>query len=169
MQGAEHAAAEARAVAADNALAVPLFISGATGVNAAGINGLFEPTQEKGADGRVLYAKRGDSSICMEHAVGKWQIKPVSSKGTDCFIAFCQGGCAAEACTSRRWMTFVHNKTFSDAPHVKMVAGAEAQRQVGCCCLHAHWNHPLHTHFVVCFPSSSPYTPVIDFVLCAGR
>ena len=137
-QNDEHTAAEARAVAADNALAVPLFISGATGFNAAGINGLFEPTQEKGADGRVLYVKRGDSSMCMEHIAGMWQIKPVSSKGTDNCFANVEGGCAADACTSRQWMVSFDNKTFSDAPHVKMVAGAEAQRQVGCCCLHAH-------------------------------
>ena len=133
MQGAEHAAAEARAVAHDNARAAPVFISGATGVNAALINGVLEPTQEKGLDGRVLYRKRGDSSVCMEHFGGKWQVKPVSSKGTNGCYAYVAGGCAAEACTSRPWRVTFDDKTWTDAPLVKMVAGAEAERQVGCC------------------------------------
>ena len=114
-----------------------MFISGATGVHAAVINGLFDPTQEKGLDGRVLYAKRGDKNMCMEHFGGKWQVKPVSHKGTDNCIAWVAGGCGAEACTSRQWMVW-DGKTHAKAPLVKMVAGAEAQRQVGCCCLHAH-------------------------------
>ncbi len=102
-QGAEHAAAEARAVARDNARAEPVFISGATGDGAALLNGVLEPTEEKGLDGRVLYRKCGDGSMCMEHFGGMWQVKSVSSKGTgDCW-AFVAGGCAAEACTSRPW------------------------------------------------------------------
>ena len=129
MQGAEHAAAEARAVAHDNARAEPLFISGATGVYAAYINGVLEPTEEKGVDGRVLYRKRGDRSVCMEHFAGKWQVKPVSSKGTNGCYAWVAGGCAAEACTSRPW-TVRDGEKFQVAPSVKMVAGAEAQRQV---------------------------------------
>ena len=137
-QAAEHAAAEAIAVAADNARAVPVFISGATGIYAAKINGPFDPTQEKGLDGRVLYAKRGDKSMCMEHFGGKWQVKPVSYKGTANCYAYVLGGCGAEACTSRQWMVSFDTKTFAEAPLVKIVVGAEAQRQVGCCCLHAH-------------------------------
>ena len=66
-QGAEYAAAEATAVAHDNARAVPVFISGATDVNAATINGFFEPTQEKGLDGRLILTKRGDAGMVMEH------------------------------------------------------------------------------------------------------
>ena len=66
-QGAEYAAAEATAVAHDNARAVPVFISGATGVHAAAINGFFEPTQEKGLDGRLILTKRGDAGMLMEH------------------------------------------------------------------------------------------------------
>ena len=66
-QGAEYAAAVARAVAEENARAAPVFISGATGPKAEFINGYFLPTEEKGLDGRVLYSKRGDDSMCIEH------------------------------------------------------------------------------------------------------
>ena len=114
-----------------------IFISGAAGVNAAAINGVYDITCET-SGGYALYAKRGDSSMWIEHFVGKWQIKSVSDKGKANCFANVAGGCAAEACTSRQWKVSFDNKTFSDAPHVKMLAGAEAQRQVGCCCLHAH-------------------------------
>jgi len=119
-----------------SARAAPVFISGATGINSAGINGLFDPTQEKGLDGRVLYAKRGDKSVCMEHFGGMWQVEHVSNKGTDNCYAWVAGGCGAEACTSRQWMVW-DGETYAEAPLVKMVAGAEAQRQVGCCCLYS--------------------------------
>ena len=113
------------------ARAVPVFISGATGMHAAAINGFFEPTQEKGLDGRVLYAKRGDASVCIEHYGGKWRVKPVSDKGTNNCSAYVAGGCALEACTSRVW--WVHDgKVFHDAPSVKMVTEAEVRR---CCAL----------------------------------
>ena len=140
-----HAAAEARAVATDNARAAPVFISGATGVYAASINGSFEPTQEKGLDGRVLYAKRGDASTCIEHYGGKWQVKAVSSKGKDSCRAYVAGGCGLDACTSRVWK--VDDGTpglpHIDAPSVKLVAGAEAERQVRGGCLRARQHaHP---------------------------
>ena len=51
-QGAEHAAAVARVIDGDNARAGPVFISGATGLFAAAINGYYAPTQEKGFDAR---------------------------------------------------------------------------------------------------------------------
>ena len=76
-------------------------------------------------------------SMLMEHFGGKWQVKPVSHKGTDICYAFVAGGCALAACTSRQWK--VHNgETLSDAPGVKMVTGAEAERKVSGCCLRAH-------------------------------
>ena len=62
-------------MADDNARAVPVFISGATGRNAANINGFFEPTEEKGLDGRVLYRKRGEAFMWMEHFEGQWHVK----------------------------------------------------------------------------------------------
>jgi hypothetical protein len=118
-----------------------LFISGATGVNDAAVNGVYDRTSAT-SDGYALYAKRGDKSMCMEHFGGNWQVKSVSAIGKDNCFAKVSGGCGAEACTSRQWMVW-DGKTWAEAHVVKMVAGAEAQRQVGCCCLHAHQN-PLH-------------------------
>ena len=111
------AAAEATAISNDNARAAPVAISGATGEYAARINGVLEPTQEKGLDGRVLYRKRGDPSMIMEHLGGKWEVKPVSHKGTAVCYAYVAGGCAAEACTSRMWK-MGDGSTFHDAPSV---------------------------------------------------
>ena len=111
-----------------------MFISGAT-VHAAAINGIFDPTQEKGADGRVLYIKRGDASVCIEHFTTEklvaWQVKPVSSKGNDSCYARLGGDCALEACTSHVWEVSADGKTFSNAPDVKIVTEAE----VSCCCM----------------------------------
>ena len=130
-------AAEARAVAADNARAGPVFISGAAGPNSARIckiNGFYSVTEEKSADGRVVLSKRGDASICIEHVAGKWQVKPVSSKGTSAGMAYVQGGCALEDCTSRVWRMF-NGKEDEDQPSVKMATGSEAERQVSGCCI----------------------------------
>jgi hypothetical protein len=120
-----------------------VFISGATGVRAFDINGFFEPTQEKGLDGRVLYAKRGDRrsfARCIGHYGGYWQVKLLSDKGTNGWWAYVAGGCGLEACTSRVWTvnygSFM-NEAWNDAPSVKLVAGAEAQRQVRGGCLRA--------------------------------
>ena len=136
-----------------------IFISGAAGTNAAAINGVYDRTSET-SGGYAVYAKRGDGVMCMEHFEGteSWQVKPVSSKGTAGCRAYVAGGCAPEACTSRQWMVG-DGKTFLDAPLVKMVAGAEAQRQVGCCCLHAH-HHP---------PTCLPLLPLTCFCFVAGR
>ena len=98
-----------------------MVISGATGAKAAAINGVLEPTQEKGLDGRVLYCKRGDGRVCMEHFAGKWQVKSVSMKGKNSCYASVAGGCAAEACTSRIWKVW-DGKAFADAPLMKMAA-----------------------------------------------
>ena len=125
------AAAEATAISNDNARAAPVAISGATGPYAADINGVLEPTQEKGLYGRVLYRKRGDPGMIMEHLVGKWEVKPVSHKGTAACWACVAGGCAAEACTSRMWKVTFDGATHQDAPSVKMVAESE----VSSCCV----------------------------------
>ncbi len=159
-QGAEYAAAEATAVAHDNARAVPVFISGATGVSAASINGFYEPTQEKGLDGRLILTKRGDASLLMEHFGGDWHVKAVSHKGMASCYAYVAGGCALAACTSRQWK--VHNgETFSDAPGVKMETGAEAERKVSGCCLRAH------QHALLSPPSALPIASCD--ACCAGR
>ena len=113
-----------------------VFISGATGAFAAGINGAYYSTGET-SDGHPLLIKRGDASMLMEHRDGAWEVKPVSNKGKDGCVAYVAGGCALAACTSRQWKVW-DGKTFSDAPGVKMVTGAEAERKVSGCCLRAH-------------------------------
>jgi hypothetical protein len=136
-QFAEHAAAEARAIADGNARAGPVFISGATGPRAAAINGFYEVTEEKSLDGRLVLSKRGDPSMCIEHHGGDWNVKKVSSKGKNECNAYVKGGCALEDCASRVWKVGNGNG-FDDQPSVKMAIGREAERQVGCCCLRAH-------------------------------
>ena len=136
-QGAEHAAAVARAIEGENARAGPVFISGATGPNAAKINGFYAPTQEKGLDGRVLLSKRDDASMCMEHFGGDWEVKSVSSKGKDSRSAYVAGDCALQDCASRIWRV-LDGKAWNDQPSVKMATGSEAERQVNCCCMRAH-------------------------------
>jgi hypothetical protein len=136
--------------------ALVLFISGATGIHAAGINGVYDRTSET-SGGYALYRKRGDGSVCMEHHGGDWEVKLVANKGKDGCYAWVAGGCAAEACTSRQW-TVWDGKAWQDAPLVKMVAGAEAERQVGCCRLHAP--PPLPTCALL---------PLTCVCFCAGR
>ena len=114
-----------------------VFISGATGVNAAAINGAYYSTGET-SDGHPLLRKRGDAGMLMEHFNRQWHVKAVSLKGTANSYAFVQGGCALAACTSRQWTVSFDGETFSDAPGVKMVTGAEAERKVSGCCLRAH-------------------------------
>jgi hypothetical protein len=82
-----------------------VIISGAAGVWADIINGVYVPGQDKGLDGRVIYLKRGDASVIMEHLSGDWQVKPASSKGTARqVVAFVPGRCALDACIARSWM-----------------------------------------------------------------
>ena len=152
-----------------------MFISGATGDCAARINGFFEPTQEKGLDGRALYAKRGDASACIEHYGGNWQVKPVSHKGKDGAWANVTGGCGLEACTSRVW-TVYDGKAWNNAPSVKLVAGAEAQRQVRGGCPHARQHAPPPQlqpppSPPIPPPAMSPFSVfcVTRFCFCAGR
>ena len=125
-----------------------MFISGATGQMAPFVNGIFNPTKEKGLDGRVLYAKRESKhsydetpTVWIEHQMGQWCVKPASGKGKDQNWANVAGGCGLEACTSRVWKVW-DGKAQVDAPIVKLVAGAEAQRQVRGGCLHARQHAP---------------------------
>ena len=147
-----------------------MFISGATGVHAASINGFFEPTQEKGLDGRVLYVKRGDASQCIEHYGGQWEVKAVSEKGKSSAWAYVAGGCGLEACTSRVWRVW-DGKAHVDAPSVKLVAGAEAQRHVRGGCLRARQHAPPPQLQPRSPPAISPFPLfcVTQFCFCAGR
>ena len=117
-----------------------MFISGATGVHAAAINGFFEPTQEMGLDGRLILTKRGDAGMVMEHFGGRWQVKLVSDKGKDIRFASVEGGCALAACTSRPWRLSSDGtpqrlgNMFSDAPGVKIVLEAEVSSRLPLFC-----------------------------------
>ncbi len=135
-QGAEHAAAEARAVADGNARAGPVFISGATGSCAGSINGFYGVTEEKSLDGRLVLSKRGDPSVCIEHHGGDWEVKLASTRGKAACMAYVAGGCALEDCTSRVWNVW-NGKGWDDQPSVKMATGREAERQVSGGCMRA--------------------------------
>jgi len=84
-------------------------------------------------DGRVVLSKRSDASMCIEHFGGKWQVKPVSSKGMNLYCAYVAGDCALQDCASRVWRVF-DGETYVDQASVKLATGREAERQVcgGC-------------------------------------
>ena len=128
IQAAEIAAAVARAVAEDNAKACAVFFSGATGSSAADIYGLFDPTEEKSSDGRVVFKKRGNDSKIIEHFEGKWQMKSATSKGKNSAFAQVVSGCALEACVAAVWNVLDSGK-WGNQTNVKMSTGAEAEAQ----------------------------------------
>jgi hypothetical protein len=114
-----------------------VFISGATGPNAAFINGFYGVTEEKSLDGRLVLSKRGDPAVCIEHYGRRWQVKAVLSKGEAACFACVAGGCALEDCTLRVWRVY-DGKGYNDQPSVKMATGSEAERQVSGGCMRAH-------------------------------
>jgi hypothetical protein len=63
-----------------------------------------------------------------------WQLKHVSLKGEYECYASVPGGCALEACTSRKWEVWNDNDWIVDSK-VKMVTGAEAERAVSGPCV----------------------------------
>ena len=105
-----------------------MFLSGAQGSNASFVNGFWRASAER-QGGRVVYVKVGNASYCIEH-FGQWQLKPVSNKGQNLCLAFVPGGCALEACTSRVWSVSVDGGTPVPQASVKMVCGADAEREV---------------------------------------
>jgi hypothetical protein len=132
-------AASAAAIDTDNARAVPVFISGATGVFASDINGLFNPMKEhvkirRGLDGRLVYLNK---ACILEHFEGRWIVRPMDRRGTAAGLACVEGGCALEACTSRPWKMW-DGKEWIDAPDLKMAIGAEAKQKVSGCSLRLH-------------------------------
>ena len=65
-----------------------MFLIGAQGVHASTVNGFWRATAER-RQGRVVYVKVGDDSLCIEHFGGLWQIiKLVSDKGKYVAVAF---------------------------------------------------------------------------------
>ena len=129
----------------DNSRAGLVFLSGAQGANASKVNGFWRATAER-RQGRVVYVKVGDDSLCIEHFGGKWQVKSVSNKGNNISAASVTGGCALEACTSRVWDVGTGGSGLVPQPSVKMLFGADAEREVSCRCrLCARCNAPSIT------------------------
>ena len=115
-----------------------VFIRGATGLYSLYINGLFDPTEEKSSDGRVVYKKRGDADTIIEHFSGDWQIKRAREKGLSVYCCtFVRGGCALEACADRVWRV-VEANAVHDRENVKMSSGAEAEAQASSLDARAH-------------------------------
>ena len=120
---------EQQVIDIDNAKASNIFISGASGPCATGINGLYSPTRTRGLDGRILYIKRSNASMCIEHSTGVWQVRYMSRDGSVGCWAGTSGGCALEACTSRTWRVSDHTD-HRIQPGVKIVTGADAEHAV---------------------------------------
>ena len=76
-----------------------------------------------------MYVKVDNAIYCIEHLGGDWQLKAVSNKGQNVSTAEVTGGCALEACTSRVW-TVLDGTTHVPQASVKMVCGADAEREV---------------------------------------
>ena len=138
------AAAEARAVEVENSRASLVSLSGAQGSYASYINGFWRATAER-QEKRVVYVKVGNDSMRIEHFMGQWQLKTVSQKGQNLCTAWVPGGCALEACTSCVWNAASDDgKTLLPQPRVKMLSGADAEREVSGCCLCAHCTAARH-------------------------
>ena len=75
--------------------------------------------------------------MCIEHFAGQWQVKTVEDKGESVSYGYVQGGCALEDCASRAWNVFDIGK-WTDQSSVKIVTGAEAEREVGRPCIVYH-------------------------------
>ena len=107
-------------------------VSGATGPNAASINGFFDPTSEIHED-RVRYCKRGDASVWIEHfkqGNGRvlWQIKRAGAKGTDSALIFSYGRRALDACASSKWFyTEDEDKDIADEDKYIEMKGVKLQ------------------------------------------
>jgi hypothetical protein len=138
-QAAKKAAAEEKAAAAakkaaadkaaeeankaDNAAAEPVHIGGATGSNAANINGIYDPTSELSC-GRRVY-KRRDADIWIELFGGKWQVKPASGKGKDNCWAFFAASRALEQCVGSTWQVY-DGKAWAVQARVKLMPESRA-------------------------------------------
>ena len=65
----------------------------------------------------------------------------MDDKGKDFSHAYVAGGCAPEACASRRWKLF-DGEDVVDAPGVKIVAEAEVSSHLPLCCALFMRTHP---------------------------
>jgi len=102
--------------------------SGIIGANGGLFNGWYEPVNEFSVSGRVIYVKRGGDAMCIEHHLGKWQLKNLDSKGTGAAFAYVYGACALEACVGKTWHV-VFDEDFKALPGVKLLLGEEAERE----------------------------------------
>ena len=79
--------------------AVPVEISGATGPNAAVINGVYERTAERRRE-RVVYRKRGDGDMWLSMAEKGWMVQETEDKeadNTDGWLTGSRAGALAKA------------------------------------------------------------------------
>jgi hypothetical protein len=103
----------------------------ATGILAAAINGQYSPTQERGADGRVVYIKADDQSMRIQHCSDTWQVQKVLSNGSFQYWAFIRSsGRALHACGSRSWRQYIVEEgssqgSWRDQPDICMSVVAE--------------------------------------------
>jgi hypothetical protein len=137
-----------------------IHIFGATGPHASKVNGTWKRTSEI-SGGYHVYTKPFHSiqgSLCLEHlaSVGRWQIKPVSSKGKNESWASVEGHCTLPACASFVWRVS-EGSCFQekvDQPSVKMSFGSDPSSQLALDCSNPLSNmihvsgvsHP-HSHF----------------------
>lgn len=134
MQAVTLAVAEARAINKENRNATVIFISGTTGRFATLVNGPYAPSQLNGLDGRRLYRKISDDTICIQHRShadqSLWRVQRAEQKDTDYCVAFIDGGCALHSCTSRVWHVHNNGAEFQEQPNVEMVAAVNAEQKV---------------------------------------
>ncbi len=177
LQQQEQEAAVARGIAEDNARAGPVFIFGATGALCSVVNGYYEPTEEKGVDGRMRYGKRGER-IKIEHYEGYWRIVGSSAYFFDFdsrTFAETPGLCPLESCASTYWKqvnttdpNFKFRQTHCpEQPSVKMVTGAEAVQQVGF--LHMLARRPILEFFFASRSGRSCFALSDTLLVCLRR
>ena len=88
-----------------------------------------------------MYRKIGDDSVCIEHrtnenrtkdceGVSLWQVKLVSSMGTDRALAAAEGGSALDACASGVWKVVCESGVAQEQTGFTMLTGQEAQQAV---------------------------------------
>jgi hypothetical protein len=82
-------------------------LAGATGENAARVNGVYESTSEVSSGEVTIYRKVGDADAWLEYhaGTGSWQVKRTANKGKDVCHAYCAvpAKCLPEECPVGQW------------------------------------------------------------------
>ena len=90
-------------------------ITGATGVNAGHINGVYQPTNEMYGNATV-YIKVEDENMCMEYnsSSQSWLVRLTAAKGTQLCAARCAvpAKCLPEECPVGKWYVYEDPKKF---------------------------------------------------------